>query len=430
MRDLLPVEARERGELVRRVLGAFELFGYERVVLPMFEHARVLERGLGAFEAAELLQFVEPDTGEIVALRPDMTPQVARLWVSRLAERPGPARLAYDGSVLRRPRARARKNRQIPQAGVELLGAPSVTGDLEIIEVAVAAARAAGLERFVVDVGHVGVARALLSAVPEAERAGLVESLALKDATAIARRIAPLALNADVGAALAALPTLHGAGPEVWARAHRLLDATPARAALVELERLWNAVRAAELVPTLLVDLGEISSFEYYTGMTFQVLAEGPGEPIASGGRYDHLLERFGVEGPAAGCAFDLDNLAWALRSAGAVVEQPKRVLVALGESSDAVARALRAGGLAAISASSEQGGGDPLAHGRAWRYSHVVRAGAAGAVLTDLIHGTDTVLSVAVPGSSAAAEIAAVVGETLASWADATAGAKVAAPV
>jgi ATP phosphoribosyltransferase regulatory subunit len=107
MRDGLPAEARAQTELVRRIIGSFELHGYELVNVPMFEYAEVLERGLGALELSEVLRFVEPETGAVVALRPDMTPQVARLLATRLADAPLPARLCYQGSVLRRRRERA-----------------------------------------------------------------------------------------------------------------------------------------------------------------------------------------------------------------------------------------------------------------------------------------------------------------------------------
>jgi ATP phosphoribosyltransferase regulatory subunit len=97
MRDLLPPVARRQGELARRVTHCFELHGYEIVTLPVFEYAEVLERGLGALDSDEVLRFVEPESGEVVALRPDMTPQIARILATRLADLPGPARLCYHG---------------------------------------------------------------------------------------------------------------------------------------------------------------------------------------------------------------------------------------------------------------------------------------------------------------------------------------------
>ncbi|CAN5353163.1 hypothetical protein BH09MYX1_BH09MYX1_10520 [soil metagenome] len=94
MRDVLPEATRSRRRLVRMVEHAVELRGYDLVTLPLFEFESVLERGLGRLARDELLRFVEPETGAVAALRPDMTPQVARLVATRLRERPPPLRIA------------------------------------------------------------------------------------------------------------------------------------------------------------------------------------------------------------------------------------------------------------------------------------------------------------------------------------------------
>src|SRR3954464_4074581 len=143
MRDLLPPEAQKRRKLSRRLLENFGLHGYALVTPPAFELADVLERGLGTLDPRDVLRFVEPESGEVAALRPDVTPQIARMAATRLADRPVPMRLCYEGTVLRRRQERARKHRQIPQAGVELLGVGGPDGDLELMGVAAGAARAA-----------------------------------------------------------------------------------------------------------------------------------------------------------------------------------------------------------------------------------------------------------------------------------------------
>src|SRR5262249_57237284 len=114
-----------------------------------------------------LRRLVEQESGEVAALRRDMTPQIARMVASRRASEPMPMRLCYEGTVLRRRQGRARRHRQIPQAGVELYGGAPFVADLEILRLAASVARAVGLERFVVDIGHAGIARALLEPLPE-----------------------------------------------------------------------------------------------------------------------------------------------------------------------------------------------------------------------------------------------------------------------
>lgn len=366
MRDLLPQEARDQAALARRLLEAFALHGYELVTLPLFEYAAVLERGLGAQGEEQLLRFVEPETGAVVALRPDMTAQIARLAATRLPDAPGAVRLCYQGSVLRRRRERARRQRQIPQAGVELLGLSGIEGDLEVLGVASGAARAAGLSDFAVDLGHAGIARALLSGVAPSGMSELVEALSVRDGAELSRRAERRGLRGAALAALAALPELHG-GDAVWQPAERLLRGTPAMGSLEELKRLYDAVGSAGLAPRVLVDLAETRDLGYYTGPVFQLHAAGPGRAIGSGGRYDGLSGRFGRARPAAGFAFGLDELGWALGAAGRAGDEAPRLLVTNGDAE--VLRALRDCRLACAPAPAS----DVLAHARSFRYTHLV---------------------------------------------------------
>lgn len=374
MRDLLPPVARRQGELARRVTQCFELHGYEVVTLPVFEYAEVLERGLGALESDEVLRFVEPESGEVVALRPDMTPQIARILATRLAELPGPARLCYHGSVMRRRRERARRHRQIFQAGVELLGLEGPAGDLEILRLASAGVRAAGLTSFVFDLGHARISAALLEQVPAERASELVEALAIKDQSEVSRRALAAGFSGRTLAALSELCELHG-GDEIWPRAERLLAGTAAEPPLRELRQIWDAARSSDLAPEFLLDLSETRHFAYYTGLMFQIHAHGPGSPIGAGGRYDSLLARFGAPRAAAGFALSLDHLAWALEGVREEPIQPKILALGAGE---ALLTGLRARGVPCASAPSLEAA-VALSYARAWRYSHVLEVAAPG---------------------------------------------------
>jgi len=378
MRDLLPPVARRQGELARRVTRCFELHGYEIVTLPVFEYAEVLERGLGALDSEEVLRFVEPESGEVVALRPDMTPQIARILATRLADLPGPARLCYHGSVMRRRRERARRHRQIFQAGVELLGLEGPAGDLEILRLASAGVRAAGLSSFVFDLGHARIVAALLETLPEARTSELVDALAIKDQPEVSRRAIAAGYTGRTLTAISELCELHGTS-EIWPRAERLLVGTAAESALRELRQIWDAVTLLELAPKLLVDLSETRNFAYYTGLMFQIHADGPGIPIGSGGRYDSLLGRFGAPRAAAGFALSLDHLAWALESIGREESNELRLLTV--GASDALLAGLRKLGVPCAEAQAAVGA-EALAYARAWRFSHVLEVGSEGVSL------------------------------------------------
>lgn len=327
MRDALQEEISEERALGRAVSRTFALYGYEEVGLPAFEYLDVISRGLGHVGPELLLRFVEPETGHIVALRPDMTPQVARLIASRWPDAPRPLRLSYLGNVLRRRPERARHDIEVVQCGIELVGDEGLEADLEVISATLGAVRAAGLKDFVVDLAHGGIAHGLLSGVSGELRAALLADLARKDQSRVASRAERGGLERELVRTLAALPELQG-GVEVIERARALPGFAPALPFVLELSRLGERVARAEDGPRVVFDLGETRPVPYYTGMMFQVLAEGPGQAVASGGRYDELYARFGVPRAAAGAAVNIDHLAWAV-SLGRKEPLPRlRVLV------------------------------------------------------------------------------------------------------
>lgn len=348
LRDLLGADVAKRRATARRALGAFARYGYEPVITPAFEREDVLLRVSPGQERGDLVRFLDPDTAEVLALRADMTPQVARIVATR-PDAPRPVRLCYEGSVLRRARGRASQQRQLAQAGVECVGWASADADLEVLTVTLEALRDNGLDDVTVELSHAAPLREALARVPADALADVADAVARKDPTAWRH---PLRAHPDAVAALAAVCAQVGDAEEVARRAPQdlahLLDAPTLR----ELERfgaLSQRLRGQGLAARVLVDLGELRGRTYYTGMCFQVFARGAPAAVASGGRYDGLLARFGVDLPATGAALDLD----AVQRLGAVGDDddaPERVVVVgTGESRAAAARALRAQGAVAI---------------------------------------------------------------------------------
>jgi ATP phosphoribosyltransferase regulatory subunit len=366
MRDLLPEEAAARRWLSRQLLERFALYGFVVVTPPVFEFAEVLERGLGTLAPADVLRFIEPESGEVAALRPDMTPQIARIVATRLRGRPPPFRLCYEGTVLRRRSGRARKHRQIPQVGVELAGVPAPAGDLELLALAADALRASGLQHFSIDIGDAGVARALLSPLLPETQSRLSDALAHKDQSEVDAVCANA--SAPHREALVALPTLHG-GRDALLEGVARLATTPAAGPAQRLLDLYDSAVTSGLGGHLTADLGEVRGFAYYTGMIFHAYAPGTGDAVGSGGRYDELLGRFGWALPAAGFGLDLDRLGEALRANGSEEARSVRVVVVGGADHPSLAR-LRAGGMVAISVADRT---EALAWARAWGFSHVL---------------------------------------------------------
>ncbi len=313
LRDLLPDHSAHLAELSSRLQDVFAGFGYRRLFLPTLERLEVVERGLSAAALADVMKFVEPGSGEVVAIRPDITPQIARLYASRPDALPAPARLCYDGPVLRAREARAGRPREVYQAGVELLGAGGPKADAEALVVLAKALDRVGLSGAVIEVGHARFAAAALAAagLPRAAHDEAWAALARKDAGALARlarrgRGAPSARQA-----LPEVASLYGDGALRRARAfaRRVPGCAPALAEVEAALRLARRRGLGEVV----VDLGEARGLGYYTGLTFAGYAPGAGAAVAAGGRYDELLARFGRPGPAIGFAVDLEFATQAL---------------------------------------------------------------------------------------------------------------------
>jgi ATP phosphoribosyltransferase regulatory subunit len=342
VRDFLPRAAARRRALAEKVMSVFELWGYARVITPMFECADVLERGLGEGARAAAIRFVEPGTGEIVALRPDITPQIARVVATRMAEVPGPIRLCYEGAVTRL--AGDHGQREILQAGIELIDA-SEAGDAEVLAVATEVLQALGLEAHL-DVGHVAAARHILAAAPSDEaRAALVAAISRKDRAGV--RVAARALPAEVAALASELVNLWGPATATLARARALPWPAAVHAAFAQIEHTLEQLH--ELAGTraqLTLDLGDVRGFEYYTGIKFAAYAAGAPDAILRGGRYDELLGRYGRPARATGFAIDLEAIAEAQRANG--VAAPAAGL-GIATPDRALALQLRAGGVRCV---------------------------------------------------------------------------------
>lgn len=325
----------------------FEAWGYARVITPMFECADVLERGLGTGAKAAAIRFVEPGTGEVVALRPDITPQIARVVATRMKEIVGPIRVCYEGSVTRL--AVELGQREILQAGIELVDSPEPDGDAEVLAVAAAALARIELPDVRLDIGHVAPAAFVLGSAPDPDaRAAIAASLARKDRAGL--RAAARVLPEGVAPLAEALATLWGAAPATLDRAAALPWPNHVRAALDRLRTVLAMFgELADPAPQVTIDLGDLRGFDYYTGVRFAAYAAGAPDAVLRGGRYDELLGRYGRAAAATGFAIDLEAVAQAQRSIGVASPVSVPGIATHGADAAALARSLREAGLRAV---------------------------------------------------------------------------------
>ena len=365
LRDLLPPDAETEASAVEALMETFASHGYQRVKPPLLEFEDSLLAGSGAAVAEQTFRLMDPDSQRMMGLRADTTPQVARIAITRLRHEPRPLRLSYAGQCLRVRGSQIDPDRQVAQAGIELIGHDSPDADAEIVLVAAEALAAVGLRRVSFDLTLPMLAPTLIqeAGIVGAQRAALARALDRKDATEVAAhggKLAPVLtdLLLATGPADRALSSLRAAalGAAGGALAARLADAVA-------------AIRTRDPSLRLTVDPVEFRGFRYENGVSVGIFAPGRHELLGRGGRYI-----CGESEPATGLTLYPDSI---LRAAPKR-EAKTRVYVPVG-ASQARAAALRREGYATVMALAAAG--DIPAEAARMGCTHVLRDGGARAL-------------------------------------------------
>jgi ATP phosphoribosyltransferase regulatory subunit len=370
LHDVLPREAAFEAAIVERLMEEFALNGFERVKPPLIEFEASLLSGSGAAMATQTFRLMDPVSQRMLALRPDMTLQVARIATTRLVNEPRPLRLSYGGQVLRVKGSQLRPERQFGQVGVELIGALQPTADAEVVLLAHQALRAVDVPHISVDLNVPTLVPTLCRALdlPDDETARLRQALDRKDAAEVTA----------VGGKAATLLTdlMRASGPA--GRAVELLakldlpDAADAdRRRLTEVVRLVNEA-APDLMLT--VDLVEHRGFEYQTGISFTLFSRGVRGELGRGGRYraGGMGSATGTElsgEPSTGFTLYLDTILRAVPDPA----PPPRVFLPI-ETDPADGARLRSEGWVTVRALELLS--DPAAEARRLRCSHIFSGG------------------------------------------------------
>lgn len=362
LRDLLPAEAETEAASVEALMEVFASYGYQRVKPPLLEFEDSLLAGSGAAVAEQTFRLMDPVSQRMMGLRADTTPQVARIATTRLAHAPRPLRLSYAGQCLRVRGSQLAPDRQITQAGIELIGCDNQAADAEIVLVGAEALAAVGLTRTSFDLTLPTLVPILLddASITGSTRAALSRALDRKDAAAVSQH----------GGMLAATLTslLEAAGP-----ADRALEAlrsaalpTAGRELANRLTEAVSAIRARAPSLRLTIDPVEFRGFRYETGVSVTIYAPGRHEELGRGGRYI-----CGEAEPATGLTLFPD----AVLRAAPPREPRQRLFVPAGADFDEAAR-MRRLGYATIA--SLDPAVDAIAEARRLLCSHILRNGEA----------------------------------------------------
>ena len=309
--ELLPAHARSLEALRRTLLDAYSGWGYQLVMTPFIEFLESLLTGTGRDLELQTFKLTDQVSGRQLGVRADITPQAARIDAHRLRH-DAPTRLCYIGSVLRTRAEGLTGSRSPLQIGAELYGHAGVDSDVEILCLLMETLRVAGLADVYLDLGHVGIFRALADAagLSAPQEAALFEALQRKAAAEIGELVDEFGVDADMRRMLLALAELNG-DADVLQRAREELANAPAAVAEAIDYVETVAERLRRSLPNVPVhfDLAELRAYHYQTGVVFAAFVPGEGQEVARGGRYDQIGEVFGRARPATGFSADLKTL-------------------------------------------------------------------------------------------------------------------------
>ncbi len=310
--ELLPAQAQRLERLRRAVLDLFGCWGYELVMPPLVEYLDSLLTGTGNDLDLQTFKLTDQLTGRTMGVRADITPQVARIDAHRLSDRKTPVRLCYQGTVLHTRGDGLGGPRSFTQIGAELYGHNGVESDAEMVNLMLDTLTLAGVDSVYVDLGHVGIFRALTQAAElNAEQEGqLFDALQRKAVPELKQLLEVFAVDAKTRQAFEDLVWLNG-GIDVLDKARTALKGNAAALqALNEVVQVAQRVNQQQPNLQLHFDLAELRGFHYHTGVVFAAYQAGQGRAIAQGGRYDDIGEVFGRARPATGFSADLRALA------------------------------------------------------------------------------------------------------------------------
>lgn len=318
VRDYLPHVVARLRDIESKVLACMERWGYRQIITPSMEYYDTV--GVASSTSDHKLFKLLNNRGTTLVLRSDMTAPIARVVSSLLKAEALPLRLSYHANVFRAIEEEAGREAEFFQTGLELVGDDSPEADAEVVALAIASLQAAGVQSFKIAMGHVGFLNGLFEEIipGQTEEQKLLKELLLRrDVVGYRAAVQQLfSTNSANGAdasdesrnQLEAILRLRG-GKEICDQATELSSNPLALDSVSHLCKVWEVLEAYGVSEHVLIDLTMIGDFSYYTGMIFEGYAAGIGSPVASGGRYDNLLQQFGRDVPATGFALKTNRI-------------------------------------------------------------------------------------------------------------------------
>ena len=284
-----------RRRLAGRALDVFRGWGYDEIDVPLLDHFDPLRTALDPKQVNRMFRFVDRD-GNLLVLRADVTPAIAKIYVHQLADAPLPLRLCYANKVVRIERAFTREQIESYQLGIELIGVEGAGPEIEVILVAIETLRAIGVADFEVHIGNAALVDHLIgrTGAPRSLREPLANAIADRDGHAVSELIETLGCRDEIGRALIALTELSFDDASLSALSAQLPGDELLAGRIDDMRQRLTVLGSLGLSDLVYIDLGLVNEQGYYTGTTFKVVSERVGRVLGGGGRYDELIGRFG----------------------------------------------------------------------------------------------------------------------------------------
>jgi len=309
LNDLLPEEVLKKRFLENKISQVFKEWGYQEIITPTFEFYDILARGAGSIIKKEMIKFFDRE-GNIIALRPEMTTPLARVSSTKMQQEPKPLRFYYMGNVFRYDDFKVGGQREFCQAGVELIGINNSKSDAEVIALAIECLKNSGLKKFFIDIGHINFFNGVMQSikVEEERKQEIKKAILNKDFVLLEKILSFSNIKDKEKEFILKMPTLRGR-EEVLEEAEKMINNKLSLFALKEIKEVYNLLRDYGLEEYILIDLGIIRDFDYYTGIIFEGYTDYLGFPVCGGGRYDNLCSKFSRDLPSTGFAIGLERL-------------------------------------------------------------------------------------------------------------------------
>lgn len=309
VRDIYSKEYGKKHVIEEKLQKVFHLYGYHDVQTPTFEYYEVFGKEIGTTPANELYRFFDRD-GNTLALRPDITPSIARVAVTAFDTTNLPIRLCYKGNTYINHSNYQGRLRENTQVGAELIGVDSVDADAEMIAMAVDSLKEVGLKEFQIHIGSVNFFESLIeeTGFEKEDESRLRELISNRNYFGVEELLKEKQAKITVKTAFQILPELIG-GKEILKEAKKIALNNRTIAAVKHLEEIYVLLEAYGVECHVTFDLSMSGTYGYYTGVIFRGYTYGTGDAIVKGGRYDQLLEKFGKKSPSIGFAIVIDEL-------------------------------------------------------------------------------------------------------------------------